>query len=210
MSFKDECTELKKALARHGTNGTVLVIGSTEEWIGDDSNRNLCTMLGNGLGALNVSLLTGGTTGVPRIVERGFAEFNHQYIVRVLPTDHKNDPVPTAFGTTLILGANYEERRCIIGQCCDLVILVAGGPGAAHEAAIAHEQGIPVLMVPSTGGAAAGHEKIPFPKRKEILRNAKKKGMCIKAPGSSDKPGVVAVALVDLVKEFFSNKAGSS
>ena len=173
--------------------------------MGKDGNRTLCDLLGAGLSSLNVSLLTGGTTGAPRRAEMGFAKTRPQHIVRVLPKDHKDDPVPSC-GKTLIQGKTMEDRRGIIAQCCDIVVMATGGPGTAHEATVAHNSGVPVIMIQCTGGAAGGQVK--FSKREAILQHAKLLGIPpigANQDTEKDSPSAEEVvhSVVEAIKTYF-------
>lgn len=175
---------------------TILVVGSTEEWI-DDRSRALCDKLGVALSNFGrYRLIGGGTTGVPRRVGIGFAQDYPQHVLRVLPKEHQFDLVP-AFGTTMILGKDMADRRQLIANNCDLMIVIAGGPGTAHEVEVAHEAGVPILMVESTGGVAGG--KVPVKNRKAILERAYNLGFNSKNEFTADPKADLIDAVAMLI-----------
>jgi len=61
------------------------------------------------------------------------------------------------FGFTCFLGESVKEREAFMTQIVDVMILIEGGPGAAHEASQACKMRAPVIPIRATGGAAGGN-----------------------------------------------------
>lgn len=163
-SLTKDIDVLRKALAGHKRSLVVMVAGSTEEWMGADRNREICAKLGTALAQLDVLLLTGGTTGVPQRVKSAFRKAGNQSFIRVLPKDVPLEQRHCEF----VMGKDLAERRKVIAACADLMVVISGGPGTADEATLAHQHGAMVLLVPSTGGAAAGDKRVNFPKHASV------------------------------------------
>jgi len=199
-SLAKDIDTLRKTLAGHKRSLVVMVAGSTEEWMGSDRNREICKELGTALAQLDVVLLTGGTSGVPQRVKSAFRKAGNPSYVRVLP---KDVPLEQRF-CEFVMGKDLAERRKIIAACADLMIVISGGPGTADEATLAHQHGAMVLLVPSTGGAAAGDKQVLFPKHASVytwLASCFSPQQRAKLTDPDASPREVADTLISLVRQ---------
>lgn len=132
----------------------VAVIGSTRFW--HDETEATCESVGANLARVErLVLLTGGVPGVPECTASAFAgslgdEAALLRLVHVLPEGH----LPCETGRTFFVGDSMEERREMLGRLARVYIVIEGGPGTAHEAAVAAERGALVIPVGRSGGFA--------------------------------------------------------
>ncbi|MCA9727019.1 MAG: hypothetical protein KC729_04995 [Candidatus Eisenbacteria bacterium] len=130
------------------------MIGSTSFW-GADSEA-ICASGGARLASLDgLVLLTGGVTGVGETVGRSFFDERRRMsrptdVYHILPEESWN----WDYGTTLFAGADMAERREILGRLTGTYLAIEGGPGTAHEAAVARSNGAIVVPVGRTGGVS--------------------------------------------------------
>lgn len=59
------------------------------------------------------------------------------------------------YSETLFAGADMQERREVLGRLARLYVSIEGGPGTAHEAAVARSRGSVLVPVGQTGGFSA-------------------------------------------------------
>lgn len=144
-----------RAVARQLPPGHwVAVIGSTA-FRHRDSKRT-CAEIGHRLAQLKqVVLLTGGVPGVGETVGRAFdlarrRAWGSCAVYHILP---HNSSV-WDYGYTLFAGADMEERRETLGRLAPLYIAVEGGPGTAHEAAVAQSRSAILIPVGRSGGCS--------------------------------------------------------
>jgi len=152
----------------------VAVIGSTQFW-GSDSEE-VCTAVGTRLAEIDEAvLLTGGVPGVGETVGRSFSE-RRQTLGRIARIFHvlPEGSDPWDYGVTLAAGADMEERREILGRLPAVFVAIEGGPGTAHEAAVALSRGAVVIAVGRTGGhSESAYSSLGCP-RAELLEDWKK------------------------------------
>jgi hypothetical protein len=71
---------------------------------------------------------------------------------------------PCDSGVTLGAGIDYHDRREVLGRIGHAYLVIEGGPGTEHEAAVAAGRGVPVIPLGRTGGhAAALHHRTGCP-----------------------------------------------
>ncbi len=132
-----------------------VIIGSTTFW--DPESEPTCQQIGVCLAEVpNLTLATGGMSGVGDTVGRSFyaatrAVSGNSRVVHLLPVDCE----PRPYGVTLYAGDDMRERREILGRIAGVYIVVEGGPGTQHEAAVAQSCGATIIPVGRSGGAAA-------------------------------------------------------
>jgi len=159
--FDDEATAAGTSLP---AGVRVAIIGSTAFW--HDESQETCTEIGRRLASVeNITLLTGGVTGVGECTGRAFAE-----ACRTLErTPRAFHILPRGcsawdYGTTLFAGENMGERREILGRLAQVFIVVEGGPGTEHEAAVAKAHGAVLVPVGRSGGVAGAlYQEAPRP-----------------------------------------------
>jgi hypothetical protein len=148
----DEATTAVSASIPAGVR--VAVIGSTSFW--HHESEETCVEIGQGLAALErMVLLTGGVSGVGECIGRGFVEGCRKLgrapnVFHVLPRGCS----AWDYGTTLFAGDSMGERREILGRLAKVFIVVEGGPGSEHEAAVAMTHGAVLVPVGRSGGVA--------------------------------------------------------
>lgn len=71
-------------------------------------------------------------------------------ILQLLPTDFD----PADYGKTIFVGDDVAIRREVLGQVSVLYLVVEGGPGTEHEAAVAMANNATLVPVGRSGGCA--------------------------------------------------------
>jgi SLOG cluster4 family len=132
----------------------LVVIGSASFW-GHDS-RQLCEAIAVELAEFAALVaLTGGMDGVGLTFGRAFAAARRaaarpENLFHLLPRGMG----PCDSGVTLGAGIDYHGRREVLGRVGHAYLVIEGGPGTAHEAAVAAGRGVPVIPLARTGGHA--------------------------------------------------------
>jgi hypothetical protein len=132
----------------------LVVIGSTSFW-GPDS-RQLCEAIATDLAAVPALVaVTGGMGGVGFTFGRAFADARRaaghpENLFPLLPRGLG----PCDNGVTVGAGIDYHERREVLGRVGHAYLVIEGGPGTEHEAAVAAGRGVAVIPVGRTGGHA--------------------------------------------------------
>lgn len=142
-------------VASHVAAGPRLaVIGSTEFW--DADSAALCETIAIELAAIEPLIaLTGGMNGVGQTFAEAYEAARR---VAGLPVNLYHllprGVVLQKSGTTLAAGEDFHERREILGRAAQIYLVIEGGPGTEHEAAVATGRGAAVIPVGRSGGAA--------------------------------------------------------
>jgi hypothetical protein len=132
----------------------LVVIGSTSFW-GHDS-RQLCEAIAAELAEIaGLVAVTGGMDGVGLAFGRAFAAARRaagrpENLFHLLPRGLG----PCDSGVTLGAGVDYHDRREVLGRVGHAYLVIEGGPGTEHEAAVAAGRGAPVIPLGRTGGHA--------------------------------------------------------
>ena len=132
----------------------LVVIGSTSFW-GHDSRR-LCEAIAAELAEIAALVaMTGGMDGVGLSFGRAFAAARRaagqpENLFHLLP----RGMAPCDSGATLGAGIDYHDRREVLGRVGHVYLVIEGGPGTEHEAAVAAGRGAPVIPLGRTGGHA--------------------------------------------------------
>lgn len=149
--FDAEAQRVGAAIAR---GPRLVVIGSTSFW-GADS-RPLCEAIAADLARVEgLVALTGGMDGVGLTFGRAFGDTRRaasqpEHLFHLLPRGFG----PCDSGVTLGAGIDYHERREVLGRVGHAYLVIEGGPGTEHEAAVATGRGVPVIPLCRTGGYA--------------------------------------------------------
>ena len=131
------------------------VIGSTSFW--HPQSEATCIAIGQSLARISeLIVLTGGVSGVGEAVGRSFFDARSQSpgnrgVFHVLPEGE----AVWDYGETLFAGLDMGERREVLGRLAPLYVMVEGGPGTAHEAAVAMSRDATLISVGKSGGHAA-------------------------------------------------------
>lgn len=146
--------EAAAVVARLGAGPRIVAVGSTSFW-GADSEALTVAIAAELARLEGVTAMTGGMDGVGVTFGRAFAAARRalgqpEQMFHVLPRrsgecDH---------GVTLFAGDGFYARREILGRVAPVYLVIEGGPGTAHEAAVAYAHGATVIPVGRTGGVA--------------------------------------------------------
>ena len=144
---------------------------------------------------LPISVLLATYKGVAEAVARTFVEHlpdtaTPPRVFHLLPADF--DPVD--YGKTIFVGDDVCVRREILGRVSNLYLVVEGGPGTKHEAAVAMAQNATLVPVGRSGGcvgALYSHLKKP-----KFASDGD--WQILGRPDAS--PGTVASAVIQIVK----------
>lgn len=155
--------------ARLPPGSRVGVLGSASFWH-DDSERT-CAAIGRGLAAIDrLVLLTGGISGIGEGVSRPFAaartaDGRPAGVFHVLPRGTGT----WDYGTTVHAGDDMHERREILARLAPVYVVLEGGPGTEHEAAVAATTGAVLVPVGRSGGhAGALHPGLAVPRAADL------------------------------------------
>ena len=135
--------------------GPRLVVIGSASFRGADS-QSLCEAVAADLAVWPPLIaLTGGMGGVGLTFARAFAESRRaaglpENLYHLLPRGWG----PCDSGVTLGAGVDYLERREVLGRVGHAYLIIEGGPGTVHEAAVALARGVPVIALGRTGGHA--------------------------------------------------------
>lgn len=151
MEFEPAATQIRTAFP---SGPRAAVLGSTSFF--SPLSEAVSIELGQGLARLpGLVLLTGGVSGVGQTVARAFHDARRAAkleprVFHLLPSGM--DPV--GFGETLFAGASMSDRREILARVASIYLVIEGGPGTAHESAVALAAGATLVPLAATGGHA--------------------------------------------------------
>ncbi len=146
--------EARRVCATFPCGPRLVVIGSGSFW-GADS-RPLCEVVAADLAAVaELVAVTGGRGGVGLTFGRAFAAARRaagypENLFHLLP--HGMGPCEN--GVTVGAGSGAIARREVLGRVGHAYLVIEGGPGTEHEAAVAIGCGLPVIPLGRTGGHA--------------------------------------------------------
>ncbi len=152
MAFDREVARLQAQLP---AGPRLAILGSTSFWHAE--SEETCGALGRSLaGVHGLVLVTGGVEGAGESVGRSFLATRERIaadgrLYHVLPEGYS----PRDFGETLFAGSDMGERREVLGRLVEAYVVIEGGPGTAHEAAVAMARPAVVIPVGRSGGCAA-------------------------------------------------------
>jgi predicted Rossmann-fold nucleotide-binding protein len=131
------------------------VVGSTSFY--KDDSESLCRAISHQLAQRqDLVLITGGMTGVGQAFAEAAIECRGhlgmtENVYHLLP----RGVTPCKRGITLHAGADYDDRRELLGRVADIYLVIEGGPGTEHEVSVASSRGVPIIAVAISGGHAA-------------------------------------------------------
>ncbi|MGB2926868.1 MAG: hypothetical protein WBB82_16325 [Limnothrix sp.] len=141
--------QLKCQLA---TPNCIAILGSM--YFGDQQTEAICTAFGYQLAlAKNLCLLTGGVTGVPKVVSQSFWRSPPDascHIYHLQPQGF----APLDYGKNIVAGDNLIQKRWLLAQLAAVYVLFSGGPGTDQEVRWALENGATIIPVGISGGCA--------------------------------------------------------
>jgi hypothetical protein len=149
--FDQEARRLEALLPR---GPRVAVLGSTAFWHAD--SERTCSELGGLLAGIpRLVLLTGGVAGIGEAIGRSFFRARsgagqEPRVYHVLPEGRAE----WDYGETLFAGFDMTDRREVLGRLSGVFVLLVGGPGVGHEAAVASAHGAIIIPVGRSGGYA--------------------------------------------------------
>ena len=132
----------------------VAIIGSTFFW--HPQSQRTCAAVGRLLAGIDgLILLTGGVAGAGESVGRSFFgarpdREGHRGVFHLLPHGCGR----WDYGQTLFAGSDMVERRQVLGRMAECYVVIEGGPGTEHEAAVALGRSVCVIPVGRSGGCA--------------------------------------------------------
>lgn len=126
------------------------ILGSTQ--CHHPQTAEFCRHLGLHLRRFDLTLVTGGLTGAPRIVADVFdaADQTCNRVIHLLPYF----TMKPRRGATIRCGWTMGERRRVLADYCQVYISIEGGPNTAHEVALIQRRGATVLPVGRFGGCS--------------------------------------------------------
>lgn len=209
---------------------TVGIIGSTDFHDRSGRTRELTIALGHLLGQrpsadagatqrVALSLVTGGTAGVPRVAAEAFADVSR--VSHLLPTAATADLAARASaktGTVERIGDDWHERRLVLAKRASVFVMVEGGPGAAEEGTAVLDAAGCVFPLISGGGAAAGLFRFDVKRAMERLHQRMAAAMDTDGTAMASElvrlladaaaePAAVARSIVDAVRAVLSADA---
>lgn len=147
-------SELARVASHLAAGPRLAVIGSTEFW--DADSPALCEGIARELAAIEpLVALTGGMNGVGQTFAEAYETARRAAglpvnLYHLLPRGVELQKS----GTTLAAGEDFHERREILGLAAQIYLVIEGGPGTEHEAAVATGRDAAVIPVGRSGGAA--------------------------------------------------------
>jgi hypothetical protein len=146
--------EAATVAARLGAGPRIVVIGSTSFW-GVDSEELTVAIAAELARIKGLTAVTGGMDGVGMTFGRAFVAARRELgwpeeMFHLLP----RRTWQCGHGVTLYAGDDFFERREILGRLSKICLAIEGGPGTAHEAAVAYAYGVTVIPLARSGGVA--------------------------------------------------------
>lgn len=148
-------TETRRVIQNIPPGPRLVVIGSGS--FHTPRSERLCEEISVNLaGIAALVAVTGGRHGAGRTFGRAFIAARHAAgqagnLFHLVP---HGEP-PCDHGATLWAGANFIERREVLGRIGQLYLVFEGGPGTQYEADIAIRHRTPIIPLACTGGHAA-------------------------------------------------------
>jgi predicted Rossmann-fold nucleotide-binding protein len=156
MSFDVEANSIRAQLP---AGPRVVVIGSTS--FHHQDSFKFCELIAAELAQRpDLVAVTGGVAGVGQVFAVTFAATralasHPEKLFHLLPRFMG----ACRTGVTLQAGADFFDRREILGRLGDVYLMIEGGPGTEHEAQTAAAHGFAVIPLARTEGASAPYYK---------------------------------------------------
>ena len=139
----------------HAPPGLIVGFVGSTRFYNKTTSKNIIKELVKMMYALNklvdVTIVTGGTTGVAQYVDK----VAHTLDRSARNIVHDKRECHCVYGKRIMAGASYAERRAVLGYVADVVVVIEGGPGTKDEVRHALANGRTVLAIRATGGVAA-------------------------------------------------------
>jgi uncharacterized protein (TIGR00725 family) len=140
------------------------VMGSAEEAATPEIGE-LARALGKAIGARDVILFTGATTGLINLIGQTAREAG-AFHVGISPGENQREHTETfglpvdACDILVYTGFGLKGRNVVLVRSSDVVIFIAGSIGSLNEFTIAHDEGKIIGCLTGTGGVADEIERI--------------------------------------------------
>ncbi|MCB9809159.1 hypothetical protein H6776_02045 [Candidatus Nomurabacteria bacterium] len=123
----------------------------------EQQNISLSDQIGELLAKHDVTVVTGGSTGIPARVVESAKEHGGKTIMFSPDSDHtthqeRHDNHSMDFYDSIFFGEGFTERSLRMIQNIDGAIVLNGRTGTLSEFTIAVEEGVPVAVITGTGG----------------------------------------------------------
>jgi predicted Rossmann-fold nucleotide-binding protein len=135
------------------TNQRIGILGSSV--FEHPESESACREIGRLLCSVqDLTIITGGVTGVGERVSRSFLEGIDAHVggrvLHLIPPGYPR----REHGVHVVVGTTMIDRREVLARAAPVYICVEGGPGTAHEARVAVGQGAVVIPVGRFGGVS--------------------------------------------------------
>jgi len=150
-----EANSVLRALDAKLKGPRVCILGGTA--FNEPDSEELCKSMGKKFAEKlsayeqEVSVITGGNTGVQQAFSEAFGESASLY--HLVPRGQKSG---IAAGKDLEAGSSPDVRREVMGGIGGFYVVIEGGPGVAAEARLAVARDAVVVPLKRTGGASCG------------------------------------------------------
>lgn len=150
------------------------VMGSANE-AGTTTIGETARSLGQEIGAHDLILLSGATTGVIHLVGKAARDAG-AFHIGISPAENELEHVkgfqlPTdACDAIVYTGFGLKGRNVVLVRTCDIVVFIAGSIGSLNEFTIAYDEGKIIGCLTGTGGVADEIKRIAktFPKKTKM------------------------------------------
>lgn len=115
--------------------------------------------LGRSIGARDLVLLTGATTGIVYVVGKAARDAG-VFHVGISPAGNSQEHIEKfklpldACDMILYTGFGLKGRNVVLVRSCEVVLFIAGAMGSLNEFTIAHDEGKVIGCLTGTGGVA--------------------------------------------------------
>ena len=196
--------EVRGILAKLPAGARLGIIGGTSFW--HPQSQAMCVELGRLLARFKgLVLLTGGVEGVGETVGRSLyaarkPDDGGPNVFHILPKGFAR----WDYGDTLFAGKDMRERREILGRLADVYVAIEGGPGTAHEAAVALDRSAVVIPIGRSGGASG--DLYPRLARPHFARDPAWRDLA----DVDASPEHVARSTIDIVSAYLESRTAGS
>ncbi len=159
----------------------IAIFSSADSYISED-NKKICINILKYLKKFNVTLVTGGSLGIPGFMVEEYQKISGRTIMYSPDPNHtqheaRYDNHDVSYYDEVIFGEGFTERSLKMINQVDGAIALNGRTGTLCESLIAIEEQLPLVVIDSTEGVCEYF--------KDILRYTKKKPRGFFEVGSS-------------------------